>query len=911
MKAPAKSSSTTKKTTPNTELETLKKQKAALEKSLEEMSQLQEESRAIQEELERSHERNEQILEQAVDSVVTINAEKIVTFYNKAAETMFGYSREEVLGQNVKMIVPMEHRSGHDQYVDSNMQTGVNKVVGKGRDLEMVRKDGSKFWGNLSLSKVSVGNTLQYTAFIKDITSEVEEREKNIQVLEQAVDSVVTINADKIVTFYNKAAETMFGYSREEVLGQNVKMIVPMEHRGNHDQYVDSNIQTSVNKVVGAGRDLEMVRKDGSKFWGNLALSKVEVSGKTQYTAFIKDITEQKTYLESQARLQRELETRMDQINVACLVSESDLKGNITFVNDKLCEVTQYTREECMGQAHSMFRHPDSPKEVFKEMWATIGRGNIFRSVIKNRKKDGDPYWVDAIIAPVMGPNGKPVKYIGVRYDITEQTLKEEEIKVSKAKSDQIQAAVDNSFASIEFSPGGIILTANNNFLKALGYSDEQEIIGQHHRIFCDPEYIKSAEYSNFWSGLEKGNTNTGEFDRVTKDGRKVWLNASYTPVRNTEGEVVKIIKIAADVTAVKEPVLRIRDIIASMAQGDLTRQFDMTAEGYVQEMGDALNVAIENLNALLGSIGKNAGLVADASSSVLEKSEGAKNNTAEVASAIAQMAKGAQDQALKTDESSKLVEQVKTSSSNMEEKANSIYQTAGKGQQRCENGLKTIKNLIKNMNGINDSATVTSESISILTQRAEEIGRTLNVITDIAAQTNLLALNAAIEAARAGDAGRGFAVVAEEIRKLAEDSRRSAIDIEKIIGDVQKDTQSASKAIETMSSSVKDGNVATEEASVIFEEIAQASSDTLNFSKEIQEATSAQKSSIDTVAKNIEQIVVVAEETAAGSEEVASSSQQLNSSMKDITEASNILSGIADELQKGIRQFRLRDITR
>ena len=99
-------------------------------------------------------------------------------------------------------------------------------------------------------------------------------------------------------------------------------------------------------------------------------------------------------------------------------------------------------------------------------------------------------------------------------------------------------------------------------------------------------------------------------------------------------------------------------------------------------------------------------------------------------------MAKGAQDQALKTDESSKLVEQVKTSSVDMEAKANSIYQTAEKGQQSCENGLKIIKNLIQNMGGINDSATVTSESISILTQRAEEIGRTLNVITDIAAQT-------------------------------------------------------------------------------------------------------------------------------------------------------------------------------
>lgn len=368
----------------------------------------------------------------------------------------------------------------------------------------------------------------------------------------------------------------------------------------------------------------------------------------------------------------------------------------------------------------------------------------------------------------------------------------------------------------------------------------------------------------------------------------------------------MKVIKIATDITAIKGPVLQVRDIISSLAQGDLTKKFDMAAEGYVMEMGDALNVAIENLNGLLGSIGESADFVASSSNNMLEKSESIKNNTTEVASAIAQMAQGAQDQALKTDESSKLVEEVMTTANEMESKADIIYKAAEKGQSSCENGIRIIKKLVENMEGISSSAGITSESISVLTQRAEEIGRTLNVITDIAAQTNLLALNAAIEAARAGDAGRGFAVVAEEIRKLAEDSRRSAVDIEKIIGDVQKDTQSAGKAIEKMEGSVKDGSTATKEADTIFQEIAQSSQETLSYSKEIQQATSGQKASIDSVVKNIEQIVVVAEETAAGTEEVASSSQALNASMAEVTEASNKLSQIAAELQAGVGQFKL-----
>jgi|GEM_PF-325925 len=776
MKTAQKNSTTAKSngTSANTELDQLKKQKNKLEADLKKMTETLEKGQVVQDELEQAQKRSEEVLEQAVDSVVTINSDKIVTFYNKSAERMFGYSREEVVGQNVKMIVPMEHRGNHDQYVESNMTTGKNKVVGQGRDLEMVRKDGSKFWGNLSLSKVKVGDKLQYTAFIKDITSEVEEKAKNVQILEQALDSVVTINSDKVVTFYNKAAERMFGYSREEVIGQNVKMIVPMEHRGNHDQYVESNMTTGKNKVVGSGRDLEMVRKDGSKFWGNLALSKVTVGDTIQYTAFIKDITQE---------------------------------------------------------------------------------------------------------------------------------------KIAKEKAEQIQRAVDTGWAYIEFEPDGTIISANDNFLQAVGYSSVSEVEGKHHRIFCNPEYTKTAEYENFWSDLSQGSIHAGEFEQVGKDGKQIWLSASYTPVKDDAGQIVKVIKIATDITKVKEPVLQVRDLISSMAQGDLTQKFETTAEGYVQEMGDALNVAMENLNSLLGSIGKNADRVGTSANSLLERSKNIKDNTSEVASAISQMSKGAQDQAQRTDESSNLVDQVLSSANDMEEKANSIYQTADQGQQSCENGLLIVKNLVENMEGIRSSANVTTESINVLTERAEEIGRTLNVISDIASQTNLLALNAAIEAARAGDAGRGFAVVAEEIRKLAEDSRRSAVDIEKIISDVQKDTQSASKAIETMQDSVEDGSSATKEASTIFSEISDASTNTLSYAKEIQDATSGQKAFIDDVAKNIEQIVVVAEETAAGTEEVATSSQDLNNSVGEITEASNQLSNVAEELQKGVGQFKLRQL--
>jgi len=820
--------------------------------------------------------------------------------------------------------------------------------------------------------------------------------ERNVRALSDAIDAVIQIDSNKLISFYNEAAVHMFGYTREEVVGQHIKMILPVEHTG----------------TTGVGSDLEVAKKDGSRFWINLSTSRVQIGNEMHLTAFIKDITAHRKAMTEMEELQRELRTRMDQINIACVVSEADLKGDITYVNDLLCEVSQYSREECIGQPHSMFRHPDMPKSVFKELWATIGKGKIFRGIIKNKKKDGSPYWVDALIAPVIGANGKPVKYIGVRYVITEQVLKQQELEGT-------MEAINLANAYIEFQPDGTIVKANDLFLKTLKYT-QGEIEGKHHRLFCEVGYANSSGYQQFWTNLRNGIPQIGEFKRKAKDGSDVWIQANYTPVKDEKGIVTRVIKIATDITEQKLKTLDfqgqleaigrsnaviefnmdgtviqandnflrtlgysfeeirgrhhrmfvsseygssieyrnfwetlnrgeffvgtytrvnkrgeevyiqasynpIKDadgrpykvvkyamdmsevirVIKAMAKGDLSLRCNTAADN--SGLTAEINKTLENLNSVLANISQGSDVVAKSSDLLQKKTDDMKRNTTEVATAISQMAKGAQDQASRTDESSKLINHVMSSSNEMEKKANFINKTAEKGLESSNQGMKTVKVLVNNMNGIKESASQTAQSISVLTKRTEEIGRTLNVITDIASQTNLLALNAAIEAARAGDAGRGFAVVAEEIRKLAEDSRKSAVEIEKIIGDVQKDTQMAGKAIENMESSVKEGNKSTTEAEVIFQEIAKSSEETFGASKEIQTATSSQKDSITTVVKNFEQIVVVTEETAAGTQQVASTSQQMNTGMLEIAKAGDELSAVAAELQAGIQQFKLK----
>ena len=230
-----------------------------------------------------------QILEQAVDAVVSIDENNCVTFFNAAAEQLFGYSRDEVLGQNVKMLVPDAIRPNHDSYVNANRTTGINKIVGKTREVEIVHKNGRKIWGQLSVSKVRLSDKIIYTGFLKDISAERRAFEMLKQTLDQAIDAVVSIDENNCVTFYNAAAEHLFGYAPHEVLGQNVKMLVPEAIRPNHDAYVNANRTTGVNKIVGKTREVEITCKDGSKVWGQLSVSKIYLDNKMIYTGFLKN----------------------------------------------------------------------------------------------------------------------------------------------------------------------------------------------------------------------------------------------------------------------------------------------------------------------------------------------------------------------------------------------------------------------------------------------------------------------------------------------------------------------------------------------------------------------------------------------------------------------------------------------
>ncbi len=311
------------------------------------------------------------------------------------------------------------------------------------------------------------------------------------------------------------------------------------------------------------------------------------------------------------------------------------------------------------------------------------------------------------------------------------------DIVTDKVLTEDIGKALEKSQAIIEFTPDGTILKANRNFCMTLGY-DENEIKGRHHAIFVEQKYAQSEEYRNFWSKLNSGLFDAGQYPRTGKNGKVTWIQATYNPVIDATGRVYKVVKYAVDITAEKETLLK--------------------QESVLNETSNQLAAASEELFASSELMASNAIKSTDLSKTVATNMETLDSGVRSVAT-------------------------------NMEEMAASIKEITRTTNEASSMANDTLK-----------KANETNGIIKQLGLSSDDIGNVIKVISSIAQQTNLLALNATIEAARAGDAGRGFAVVANEVKELAKQTAKATGDITKKIETIQSDSRNAVKAIDEIS---------------------------------------------------------------------------------------------------------------
>ncbi len=392
--------------------------------------------------------------------------------------------------------------------------------------------------------------------------------------------AMIELSLDGIIQDANANFLIAVGYSWEEIKGQHHSMLVDPAHRQSPEYRGFWEKLARGEPEIG---QYGMIGKGGKEVWLQASYAP-EVDGQNKPMRIIgvgMDVTAavQKTIADA-----TDLKIRTDIMNATSIVSYADLKGDILSVNEKFIEVSKYPRDELIGKPHNTTRHPDMPKEVFKELWSTIGRGKPFRGIIKNRAKDGTPYYVDAVIAPIMGNNGKPKGYLGVRYDITETEIERHNMR-------GLFAAINENYAYVEFDTSGVVITANQIFLGLLGYQ-LAEIAGKHHRTFVDPAESSTPKYAQFWSDLNAGKAFSEVFKRFTKAGSEVWIQAVYSPVKDETGRVVKIVKIATDVTAARVSAADFEGQIAAISKAQAVIEFGLDGkilnanENFCQTLG-------------------------------------------------------------------------------------------------------------------------------------------------------------------------------------------------------------------------------------------------------------------------------------------------------------------------------------
>ena len=559
-----------------------------------------------------------------------------------------------------------------------------------------------------------------------------------------------------------------------------------------------------------------------------------------------------------------ELEAVIAAIGKSQAVIEFRMDGTIVTANDNFLKTLGYTLDEIKGKHHSLFVDEAYKQSAeYREFWAKLSRGEYQAAEYKRFGKGGKEVWIQASYNPILDLNGKPIKVVKYATDVTEQ-------KLANADYTGQIAAIGKSQAVIEFRMDGTIVTANDNFLKTLGYTLD-EIKGKHHSLFVDEAYKQSAEYREFWAKLNRGEYQAAEYKRFGKGGKEVWIQASYNPILDLNGKPVKVVKYASDVTEqvkaksdMQNKVDIILGVVRGASQGDLTQEIPVSGSDAVGQMGEGLAAFFKALRNSVQQILQNAQSVGASSEELTAISQ--------------QMAGNAEETATQA--------KVVSAASGEVSKSVSIVATGG------EEMLASIREIAKNSNEsarVAKNAVVVADSanqtISKLGESSVEIGKVIKVITSIAQQTNLLALNATIEAARAGEAGKGFAVVANEVKELAKETAKATEEIGRKIDAIQSDTKSAVQAIGEIGSIINQIN---------------------DISNSIASAVEEQTATTNEMGRNVNEAARGAGEIANNISGVAEAAQNTTAGANDTQGAAKALAEMAAQLQSLVGRFKI-----
>ncbi|WP_184716038.1 methyl-accepting chemotaxis protein [Caulobacter sp.] len=426
---------------------------------------------------------------------------------------------------------------------------------------------------------------------------------------------------------------------------------------------------------------------------------------------------------------------------------EFDPTGKILSANPNFCGAMGYKLEEIIGKHHSMFVEAAyATSSEYRAFWDKLGRGEFDAREYLRVGKGGAEVWIQASYNPIRNNRGVVTRIVKIATVITDQ-------KQKNAEHQGKMEAISRAQAVIEFTPEGQILCANSNFLEAMGYTLD-EIKGRHHRIFVETAYANSADYGEFWRRLNSGEFVAAEFKRVGKDGREVWIQASYNPIFDHKRRIAKVVKFATVVTGRVHAVNEIATGLEHLASNDLTYRIQSQVDPQFDKVRNDFNTAMSSLD--------------DAMGVVAHATRGVGAGAHEISIASDDLSRRTEQQAASLEETAAALDEITATVNRSAEGAKQASATATGARADAARSGEIVADAVAAMSEIEGSST--------------KITSIIGVIDEIAFQTNLLALNAGVEAARAGEAGRGFAVVAQEVRALAQRSAEAAKEIKTLI---------------------------------------------------------------------------------------------------------------------------------
>jgi len=601
--------------------------------------------------------------------------------------------------------------------------------------------------------------------------------------------AVIEFELDGTVQTANENFLKTLGYTLDEVRGKHHRMFCEPAYASTaeYKQFWDK-----LGRGEYESKEYKRIGKGNKEVWIQASYNPIfDHQGRPfKVVKYATDVTSQKLQT-------ADFQGQLAAISKSQAVIEFSLDGIIQTANDNFLKTLGYTLEEVRGKHHRIFcdsTYTGSPE--YRTFWEKLNRGEFDSGEYKRIGKGGKEVWIQASYNPIFDLNGKPSKVVKYASDISAQKMKDAQL-----------GALSRAQAVIDFTPDGMVLDANDNFLKTLNYRLD-EIKNKHHSMFCNPEYVKTPKYKEFWLKLANGEFQSDQFLRVAKGGKQVWIQASYNPVFDLTGKVFKVVKYATDITAQKN------------AQVELIKALSETAQ--------QLAAAAAELNATATQMSGNA-----------EKSTTIANATAAASEEVSQG--------------------VRTVATNTEEMSAAIKEIARNAAEASTTSATTLR-----------QAQATNATITKLGASSQEIGNVIKVISSIAQQTNLLALNATIEAARAGDAGRGFAVVANEVKELAKQTAKATEDITNKITGIQQDSKLSVDAVNGIGQTIEKLNSI---AGAIAASVEEQAATTNEMSRVVQESSKG----VVSITENVRIVSTAAKETYTGSNQVLSAARSLS----------------------------------